>query len=1444
MERLVISTINPSKNSILLPSKIIVSNNAHSCISLVDSGCTGEAFMDFSFAVRTRAKLERLPRPRPLYLANGVLSAWIEYRTRATLQVGDHEEELTFLITSLARQHPVILGLPWLRKHDPIINWRELTLQFRTNRCDRAAGIRAGEPVGGGRERDIAMPKGTPSGVRAATQSPTNSEDPGLEVGCLERTGAAAGPAGEAGTEQTGESRRAIAAKAGQRRLVRKRRRGRELYTMEKLVYMDDEIRIRRRKRRTPDRGEFNPMDATEKLTYLDDEVHRLAKAKFLSGPNFMLFARQEGVALRMVTWEELEEIDRVDPALDALHPAVSGLPDEFYKDLLERKGDLEDYKRKLPAQTHGFLEALWTDSPEIAKISEEDADRFFSKADRAPPTEEEIKKRLPKEYHDLWRVFLPQDADKLPPHRSFDHKIELLPGKQPPAARNRPMSPLELRVLKRFIDDNLAKGFIRPSRSSAASPVLLAKKPGGGVRICVDYRGLNAVTARSKYPIPLIRETLDAICRAKIFTKVDVIAAFNRIRVAHGHEWLTAFITRFGLYESLVTPFGLQGAPATFQNYINHLFHDLLDDFVTAYLDDVLVYSKSRSEHVKHVREVLRRLLDAGLQIDIDKCEFHTTKTKYLGLIVRPGKIEMDPEKVQAVRSWAPPTTKRQLQRFLGYANFYRRFIKDFSALTRPLHDLTKKGGPWEWSGECQRAFDSLKDRFATAPALQIYDWEKKTVVETDASNWASGGVLLQEDEEGQLRPVAYFSAKHSAQECNYDIYDKELLAIVKALEEWRPELEGAREQFDVVTDHKNLQTFMSNKRLSPRHMRWADFLTRFNFRITYRPGNLATLPDALSRKPEDVPQNEDDDRLRNRERALIPPERFDPRILEELGWQPEDGEDGVKLFEIDVSRHIDDLIEEMYEASPLLQQAAEAIRDPSCRAWPTRIRKRFPIPFAECTLRGRRIYFRDRLVVDPLDEAMHLQLIHRAHASGPAGHPGRTKTVDLLNRQYWWPGMAKAVRVYCKACVPCAKSKTPRNKQSGLLKPLPIPFSPWKDIAVDYITPLPECERRGRKFRHIAVVVDRLTRMRHFIPTETLEAEELADLFLSRVYAVHGLPESIVSDRGTQFVSSFWKALSGRLGITLRPTSALNPQANGGTERINADLEQFLRLFVNWAQDDWVDWLPLAEFAGNNAVSESTGLSPFFANYGFHPRMGIEPASPPSPEATEAQRREQFRANEVAERFKEVLDYVTAIAKQSQDRYEAVANRRREDAPRYKEGDWVLLDTENLKTGRPAKKLEPRWEGPFKVKSASSHSVTLDLPVNMKIHNTFHVKRVKPFEGNAGLPGQDPGSDIRANYGRVVTRTDDGREVVEWKFNRILDCYKAENGRWQYLIEWDGHEPTWQPASDLRDCPEAVRKFHEENPDKPKPPNLRLGGRGGTGKGRRRSPRLERGT
>ena len=420
--------------------------------------------------------------------------------------------------------------------------------------------------------------------------------------------------------------------------------------------------------------------------------------------------------------------------------------------------------------------------------------------------------------------------TQRLPPHRpNVDHHIELTTtDDKVPWGPLYNMSRDELLVLRATLIDLLDKNFIRVSKSSAAAPVLFVKKPGGGLRFCVDYRALNDISKKDRYPLPRIVETLNRIAQAKWFTKLDVVAAFHAIRIAEGEEWKTAFRTRFGLFEWLVTPFGLTNAPSTFQRFINWVLREFLDIFASAYIDDILIFTEgSKEEHRKQVNQVLAKLREAGLTIDIDKCEFETQKTKYLGFILEPGKISMDPEKVEAVEKWEIPHSVKDVQTFLGFANFYRRFIPEFSKIAAPLSNLTKKDAPFKWTETTDQAFRELKKRFISSPILQMFDHLRRTVVETDASGYSIGAILLQADEKDVLHPVAYLSKKMRPEQANYPIHDKEMLAIVEALREWRGELKSVKDQFEIVSDHKNLKHFTAVQNLSERQPRWSQFLS-----------------------------------------------------------------------------------------------------------------------------------------------------------------------------------------------------------------------------------------------------------------------------------------------------------------------------------------------------------------------------------------------------------------------------------------------------------------------------------------------------------------------------------------------------------------------------------------------------------------------------------------
>ena len=476
----------------------------------------------------------------------------------------------------------------------------------------------------------------------------------------------------------------------------------------------------------------------------------------------------------------------------------------------------------------------------------------------------------VPPQFRSFQRVFSKEASERLPERKPYDHPIDLTEGAVPPFARVYPMPPAEQKALEEYLEENLRKGYIRPSKSPAASPVFFIKKKDGTLRLIVDYRKLNALTIKNRYPLPLTTELVDQLKKAKVFTTLDLRWGYHNVRLREGDEWKAAFRTSKGLYEPTVMTFGLTNAPATFQHMMNDIFKDLIGVIVIIYLDDLLIFSENDSDHAEHVREVLRRLEANDLFCKPEKCRFFQRKVEYLGLIVSEGQIAMDPAKVEAVLNWPAPRRIKELQAFLGFANFYRRFIDGFSKRAKPMTALLRKDTPWSWGPPEQAAFDDLKTAFTQAPVLVMPDMAEQFTIECDASDFASGAILSQRQADGNLHPIAYFSKSFNDAERNYEIYDKELLAIIRALDEWRHYLEGGPYPIDIVSDHKNLSYFTENRNLTRRQARWALFLSRFDFKIRYRSGVTMAQPDALSRKGDLIPEGTD-----NAERTLLAPER-----------------------------------------------------------------------------------------------------------------------------------------------------------------------------------------------------------------------------------------------------------------------------------------------------------------------------------------------------------------------------------------------------------------------------------------------------------------------------------------------------------------------------------------------------------------------------------------
>ncbi|KAJ1155054.1 hypothetical protein NDU88_007790 [Pleurodeles waltl] len=510
-----------------------------------------------------------------------------------------------------------------------------------------------------------------------------------------------------------------------------------------------------------------------------------------------------------------------------------------------------------------------------------------------------------------------------------------------------------------------------------------------------------------------------------------------------------------------------------------------------------------------------------------------------------------MAERKVKAVSEWSIPKTVRDVQCFLGFAIFYRRFINHFSQTVAPITKLLRKKEKFVWSPEADQAFSTLKEAFSTAPVLTHPDADQPFIVEADASDVAIGAVLSQRNKDtGQLHPVPYMSRKLNKAEQNYVIAEKELLVIRDTLKEWRHHLLGAKYTVTVYTDHRNLQFMSSARLLTARQLRWILFFAEFDFVVTFRPGKDNRKADALSRQESTtLPAVQTS-------RAIIAPDKVLCIIKTE------------------------DFFEDIRNSFTIEKWQAWAQADPK-----RSIKQGLP--------------FHDARLFVPTTKLRKI-VFHWLHVIPTAGHPGTPKTLELIQRYFWWPTLTKDVKTMVNNCEVCAHTKTSHSKQKGLLYPLPTPSRPWEHISLDFITGLPVVQQHSV----ILVVVDSLTKYGHLIACKKLlTSSELATILLNRVVRYHGLPKVILSDRGSQFASNFWKIWCKTLQVTSTLSTSHHPQTDGQTERLNQTLKQYLRAYAEKALNSWTSMLWLAELAYNNSFHTSTGVTPFFGLFGYHP-------------------------------------------------------------------------------------------------------------------------------------------------------------------------------------------------------------------------------------------------
>nr|CAH66013.1 OSIGBa0093M15.3 [Oryza sativa] len=436
-----------------------------------------------------------------------------------------------------------------------------------------------------------------------------------------------------------------------------------------------------------------------------------------------------------------------------------------------------------------------------------------------------------------------PEDLSGMPPKRDIEFRIDLVPGTNPIHKRPYRMAANELAEVKKQVDDLLQKGYIRPSTLPWGAPVIFVEKKDHTQRMCVDYRALNEVTIKNKYPLPRIDDLFDQLEGATVFSKIDLRSGYHQLRIREEDIPKTAFTTRYGLFECTVMSFGLTNAPAFFMNLMNKVFMEYLDKFVVVFIDDILIYSKTKEEHEEHLRLALEKLREHQLYAKFSKCEFWLSEVKFLGHVISSGGVAVDPSNVESILSWKQPKTVSEIRSFLGLVGYYRRFIENFSKIARPMTRLLQKEVKYKWTEDCEQSFQELKKRLVTAPVLILPDSRKGFQVYCDASRHGLGCVLMQEG-----KVVAYASRQLRPHENNYPTHDLELAAVVHALKIWRHYLFGNRTE--IYTDHKSLKYIFTQPDLNMRQRRWLELIKDYDMKIHYHPGKANVVADALSRK------------------------------------------------------------------------------------------------------------------------------------------------------------------------------------------------------------------------------------------------------------------------------------------------------------------------------------------------------------------------------------------------------------------------------------------------------------------------------------------------------------------------------------------------------------------------------------------------------------------
>ena len=810
---------------------------------------------------------------------------------------------------------------------------------------------------------------------------------------------------------------------------------------------------------------------------------------------------------------------------------------------------------------------------------------------------------------HKYSNVFATHDGD-LGCTDLLSHEIPLhddIPIRQ----RYRRVPPCEYEAVKAHINQLLEAQVIRESSSPYASPIVLVRKKDGSLRLCVDYRLLNSKTRKDAFPLPRIEESLDALSGARWFSTLDLASGYNQVPVAEQDKPKTAFCTPFGLFEWNRMPFGLCNVPGTFQRLMQRMFGDQQCESLLLYLDDIVVFSTSVTQHLERLELVLSRLQKEGLKAKLEKCAFFQQEVQYLGHVISGEGVATDPSKIEAVAQWKRPNHLSELRSFLGFASYYRRFVKGFAKLAAPLHRTvaalagtkTRRGTgrPLDevWTPECEDSFEALKTRLVSAPVLAYADFSRPFILETDASYSGLGAVLSQETDSG-IRPVAYASRGLKPTErnmTNYSSMKLELLALKWAMtEKFRDYLLGHKCM--VYTDNNPL-SYLQSAKLGALEHRWAAQLAAFDFEIKYRSGRSNTNADALSRQymtPSDLATG-------------VLPGTPVPPVLQQVSHQPVASQSLISALP---GCSLPD-IRALQEADPNIGKLIVLWRK---GARPTQAERRhLPEPVLALIQQWDRLVDRDGVLYrrisrsdggEPIFQVLlpivlkeqTLRQLHQAH-----GHQGMERTTELVRQRCYWPGMSSDIQRWVRECEICQTAKdsapVPHSYMGHLLA-----SKPNETEAIDFTVLEPT--RSG--VENVLIMTDVFTKYTLAFPTRDQRAITVAQILTREWFFKFGVPSRIHSDQGRSFESALIHYICDFYGVEKSRTTPYHPAGNGQCERFNRTLHNLLRTLPFSRKQDWASCLPEVLFSYNTTPHHSTGESPFFLMFGRESKLPVD--------------------------------------------------------------------------------------------------------------------------------------------------------------------------------------------------------------------------------------------